>query len=106
MNSTPGGKPLKWKAMSLMLRTVGRTSDGVSLGFAHGFDSGEMLDYVYENHAGGRLLIGNLVDRIYLNAVGWRAIRARKEILKAVLSELILEREKLGLSTTVLDIAS
>lgn len=101
-----GPKSLKWKALSLFLRTVGRTSEGVSLGFTRGFDSGEMLDYVYANQARGRFLMGKLVDRIYLNAVGWRAIRARKEVLKAVLTELLLERERQGRSITVLDIAS
>lgn len=102
----PRGKPLRWRILSLVLRTLGRTSNGISLGFTYGFDSGEMLDYVYENRARGRLLIGRLVDRVYLNAVGWRAIRARKEALKTLLSELLLERDQEGLSTTVLDIAS
>lgn len=106
IDTKSGAKPLKWRALSLFMRTVGRTSDGVSLGFARGFDSGEMLDYVYDNRARGRFLIGKLVDRIYLDAVGWRATRARKELLKAVLSELLLERERQGRSTTVLDIAS
>jgi SAM-dependent methyltransferase len=89
-----------------VLRTLGRTSGGISLGFTYGFDSGQMMDYVYENRARGRLLIGRLVDRVYLDAVGWRAIRARKEALKTLLSELLLERAQQGLSTTVLDIAS
>lgn len=99
-------KPLKWRIMSLGLRTIGRTSDGIALGFLRGFDSGEMLDYVYENRARGRFLLGKLVDRIYLNAVGWRGIRARKEVLKSVLAELLLKRGQGQSATTILDIAS
>lgn len=100
------GKPLKWKVVSLALRTIGRTSDGIALGFRRGFDSGPMLDYVYENRARGRMLVGRLVDRVYLDAIGWRAIRARKEALKNLLSELIVERSRKGLKTAILDVAS
>ena len=101
-----GVSRLKWQLMKAVLQTVGRVSNGVSLGYKYGFDSGEMLDYVYENQARGRLGIGRLVDRIYLNAVGWRGIRARKVLLKSILSEAIRRRSQEGLTTTVLDIAS
>ena len=39
--------------VSLLLRTVGQASDGIR-GYRHGFDSGPMLDYVYDNRARGR----------------------------------------------------
>lgn len=106
IQARPRGKPIRWRVLSVVLRTLGRTSSGISLGFTYGFDSGEMLDYVYENRARGRLLVGKLADRLYLDAVGWRAIRARKEALKTLLGEMLLERAQQGLSTTVLDIAS
>lgn len=54
---------LYYRALSIAMRTVGRTSDGIAIGLTHGFDSGSMLDHVHENQAGGRLLIGRLVDR-------------------------------------------
>ena len=47
-----------------------RTSDNET-----GFDSGSTLDYVYQNQAHGRTALGRLVDRSYLDAVGWRGIR-------------------------------
>ena len=106
MKPKPRAQALKWRALSLVTRTIGRTSDAVSLGFRQGFDSGEMLDYVYENRARGRWLIGKLVDRIYLDAIGWRAVRARKEVLKVLLAGLVQERQRRDLATTVLDIAS
>lgn len=99
-------KPLRWKLLSTALRTAGRASAGISLGFRHGFDSGPMLDYVYENRARGRMLVGKLLDRVYLDAIGWRAIRARKEVLKDILTELIAERSGTGRGSIVLDVAS
>src|SRR3954470_15232036 len=80
---------LKWRAISAAMRTVGRTSRGIHTGYRYGFDSGVMLDLVYENRPDGRYLIGPIIDRFYLNALGWRAIRARKELLKQILVEQI-----------------
>ena len=57
------------------MSTLGRLSDGVRLGFETGFDSGSTLDYVYRNRAQGRLGIGRLLDRNYLDSIGWRGIR-------------------------------
>src|SRR5215212_3332512 len=76
---------LKWRVMSLLMRTVGRASDGIDTGYRHGFDSGIMLDKVYENRASGRYLIGPVIVRFYLNAVGWKAIRTRRVLLNKIL---------------------
>lgn len=75
-----------------LMKTVGNLSDGIRLGNRHGFDSGVMLDYVYKNQAGGRLLIGKLLDRIYLNAIGWRGIRLRKELIIQCLKRVVAEQ--------------
>jgi SAM-dependent methyltransferase len=91
-SAEPEQRKLRWRALSLLLRTLGRTSDGIALGYRHGFDSGRMLDYVYENRVRGRLLIGRLVDRLYLDNVGWRAIRRRKALLQEVLAAEIFRR--------------
>ncbi len=60
------------------MRGVGQLSAGVRLGFRTGFDSGSTLDYVYRNEAGGITILGRLIDRIYLDSIGWRGIRVRK----------------------------
>src|SRR5262249_26770527 len=73
-------KSAYYASVRTLLKTVGNLSDGIRLGNRHGFDSGVMLDYVYKNQAGGRLLIGRLMDRIYLNAIGWRGIRLRRRL--------------------------
>ncbi|MEV8349090.1 class I SAM-dependent methyltransferase family protein [Streptomyces niveus] len=99
----------RWAAMRLLLGTVGRASAGIRIGYRHGFDSGSMLDYVYVNKAGGFPVVGHLIDRVYLNAVGWRAIRARRELLKGVLRKEIAQRrggEGVGRGVRVLDVAS
>jgi SAM-dependent methyltransferase len=103
----PAPGALKWRALSALLKTLGRASDGITLGYRHGFDSGPMLDYVYENRARGRLLLGRLIDRIYLDTIGWRAIRARKALLAETLrSEIARRRRETSHPTTILDVAS
>jgi len=55
----------------------------------HGYDSGVMLDYIYQNRAQGLTALGRLVDRFYLNAPGWRGIRVRRTLLEKTLRLLI-----------------
>ena len=69
----------------LGLATLGRLSQGIRVGWRRGFDSGESLDYVYENAPRGSLLVGKLIDRVYLGSPGWRGIRARKANLKELI---------------------
>jgi SAM-dependent methyltransferase len=104
----PPWHPKAWyfAAESLMLRTIGRTACGIDLGYRHGFNSGVMLDYVYENRARGRWGIGALIDRGFLNAVGWRGIRLRKMHLKQVLRGAIEERRARGKATHIVDLAA
>ena len=98
---------LRWRALSLLMSSVGRLSRGIDLGYRYGFDSGEMLDYVYENKAQGRLGIGALLDRLYLNSIGWRGIRSRKRVLKRVLGrEIAAVRERVVGPVRLLDAAS
>ncbi|MGV9313669.1 class I SAM-dependent methyltransferase family protein [Streptomyces sp. NPDC003691] len=96
-------KNVQWAAMRLVLGSAGRLSEGIRIGYRHGFDSGSMLDHVYVNRARGSLGIGRVIDRFYLNAIGWRAIRARRELLKDVLRKEIADR---GGRAVVLDVAS
>lgn len=97
---------LRWRAMSLLMRTGGRLSNGIDLGYRRGFDSGEMLDYVYEDRAHGRMLIGKVIDRIYLNAVGWRAIRNRRRLLRGLIRHEIEVNRIGGRDTNIVDVAS
>ncbi|MFI6942364.1 class I SAM-dependent methyltransferase family protein [Streptomyces sp. NPDC050418] len=97
---------VKWAAMRGLLGSVGRLSEGVRVGYRHGFDSGTMLDYVYENKARGFAGVGWVIDRVFLNAVGWRGIRARRELLVATLDgEVQRRRRRAARQVFVLDVA-
>lgn len=97
---------VKWALMRGLLSTVGRMSKGVRIGYAFGFDSGTMLDYVYVNRAQGALGIGKLIDRAYLNAIGWRAIRARRTLLKRLLYSEVERNRAAHTPTRLLDVAA
>jgi alpha-beta hydrolase superfamily lysophospholipase len=97
---------LYWASMRLNMRIGGLLSEGIALGHRTGFDSGSTLDYVYRNKPSGAGRIGRLIDRNYLESVGWRGIRQRKlhveELLRAAMARL---REQ-GQPVRVMDIAA
>src|SRR2546423_1812053 len=97
---------IQWSMMRVLLSTIGRTSEGIRLGYAYGFDSGTMLDYVYRNQAHGSLGFGRLIDRSYLEAIGWRAIRARRVLLKQVLRQEVERKRVGGRPVRLLDVAA
>jgi 2-polyprenyl-3-methyl-5-hydroxy-6-metoxy-1,4-benzoquinol methylase len=67
--------------LRLLMRTGGRLSDGIRLGYREGFNSGTMVDYVYANEAHGVTPLGTLIDRVMLDHPVWRGVRARRELL-------------------------
>jgi len=77
---------LNFAATRLAMRTLGRLGEGIAIGLASGFDSGSSLDHVYRNQARGRLLLGRLIDRGYLDSIGWRGIRIRRTHLLAAIA--------------------
>ncbi|MBI3028242.1 MAG: alpha/beta fold hydrolase [Candidatus Rokubacteria bacterium] len=97
---------LYFGCLRLLLKTVGRLSGGIRLGWQSGFDSGQSLDYVYANTPRGITPLGRLLDRIYLNSVGWRAIRQRKANLEKVLGATILNVLAEGMPARLVDIAA
>ncbi|QDT02785.1 Phospholipase YtpA [Rubripirellula lacrimiformis] len=90
----------------LSLATLGRLSRGVRIGWQSGFDSGQSLDHVYRNRAEGITPLGRLIDRCYLNSIGWQGIRQRKVNMESLLDEAIAEQFRLHGSVTILDIAA
>src|SRR5205823_6055146 len=50
--------------------------------------------------------LGRLIDRVYLNAIGWRGIRVRKALLEQALRLLIQQTHAMGRPVRLLDIAS
>ena len=100
---------IKWvtyKSFGLFLRTLGRLSAGIRLGWESGFNSGRMLDYVYRNRANGFTALGRLIDRQYLNGIGWRGIRVRRRLLEQVVDEAIERAYADKKSVHVVDVAA
>jgi alpha-beta hydrolase superfamily lysophospholipase/SAM-dependent methyltransferase len=88
------------------LKMAGRLSRGVDLGWRSGFDSGLSLDYVYKNEPRGSIGLGRLIDKSYLNSIGWRGIRQRKMNLEEALRKVIGKVHEERRVVRILDIAS
>ncbi len=88
------------------LKVAGRLSRGVDLGWRSGFDSGLSLDYVYRNEPRGSIGLGRLIDKSYLNSIGWRGIRQRKVNLEAALQRVIEKLHGEDRAVRILDIAA
>lgn len=80
-NLTAKGGNLQFMLTRMAIYKLGNISDGVKTGVMHGFDSGASLDKVYENNPKGSNILGKWIDNFYLNNIGWRGIRIRKEHL-------------------------
>lgn len=88
-----------------------RASKGIKIGVETGFDSGSSLDYVYLNKAQGhgfykKIGLGKLIDRGYLNAIGWRGIRIRKQNLELLIGKYIEILNNKNKVVNILDIAA
>lgn len=100
---SPGG--FSFAFTKLAMKTVGRLSRGVALGWRTGFDSGVTLDYIYENRPQGITPVGRWMDRAYLDSIGWRGIRVRRQNLENVLRRTIEVTHAAGRPVRLLDIA-
>jgi len=99
-------RDLYWRATRAGLRLGKGMADGVKLGFDTGFDSGSTLDYVYRNQATGKGKLGQMIDRNYLDAIGWRGIRQRKLHVEELLREAIRRLREQGRTVDIVDIAA
>jgi 2-polyprenyl-3-methyl-5-hydroxy-6-metoxy-1,4-benzoquinol methylase len=98
-------KNVYYASIRALLKSVGNLSDGIRTGNDSGYDSGVMLDHVYKNKAGGKLVVGKVIDRFYLNTVGWKGIRLRKILLMEYLSRVLAAKAAEKSSVRYLDIA-
>lgn len=99
-------KRLRFGLVRLSMQTLGKLSAGIRLGIATGFDSGSTLDYVYRNRAGGATPLGRMIDRNYLDSIGWRGIRVRKEHLERAIAEAARRLHSRGRPLRIADIAA
>lgn len=103
LKNSPGAK---FAIARAGLKFAGRLSDGVAIGWRNGFDSGLSLDYIYKNEPSGRSALGRIIDKFYLNSIGWRGIRQRKANLERVLRHLIEKLHRENRRVQILDIAA
>lgn len=97
---------LYWSLTRAGLRFGGTLSTGVRLGHETGFDSGSTLDYVYRNQAQGKGALGRMIDRNYLDAIGWRGIRQRKIHVEELLRIAMERLAEMHREVRVMDIAA
>ena len=104
--STLSPRGLYWSLMRGNMKLGGLLSEGVRLGHRTGFDSGSTLDYVYRNKPAGSGPLGRLIDKQYLNSIGWRGIRQRKVHLEELLKKTITRLGEQDKPVRILDIAA
>ena len=97
---------LLWAAARLNMKIGGLFSKGVRLGHETGFDSGSTLDYVYRNKPDGTGPLGRLIDRQYLESIGWRGIRQRKVHLEELLRKAMNALHDARRPLRIVDIAA
>jgi len=93
-----------FKLISLLLRTVGSMSEGIRLGFEHGFDSGTIMNYIYENTPNGMGFIGKQIDASFLDQTTCKAFRSIREIQREKITKFLEGR--VGKKTFIADLAS
>lgn len=98
-------KNLSYMTQRISLKTMGNLSEGMKVGLKYGFDSGVTLDYVYDNKVNGTTKIGEMIDKNYLNSIGWKGIRQRRVNMVSTLTSKIEKMLEEGKEIKVLDIA-
>ncbi|ESZ19679.1 bifunctional alpha/beta hydrolase/class I SAM-dependent methyltransferase [Mesorhizobium sp. L48C026A00] len=99
-------KGLYWAMSRASIRAGAWLSSGMKTGIATGFDSGSTLDYVYENQARGAGPLGRMIDRTFLDAIGWRGIRQRKLHLEELIGSATRTLKAAGRTVHIVDIAA
>jgi ubiquinone/menaquinone biosynthesis C-methylase UbiE len=85
---------MKYFILKIFLKTIGKLSDGVKIGWRTGFDSGVMLEYIYENKPRGFGPIGRFLDKLYISNEVWDGVRSRREFLIKQIQEAVASFEK------------
>jgi alpha-beta hydrolase superfamily lysophospholipase len=101
---TPGG--MYWALTRLNIRFGAWFSNGMKIGMKTGFDSGSTLDYVYENQPRGLGPGGRMIDKTFLEAIGWRGIRQRKIHLEEMIGLALARLKEAKRTIHMLDIAA
>ncbi|MGE6765754.1 class I SAM-dependent methyltransferase family protein [Serratia sp. NPDC071084] len=97
-------KRLYWWANKLALKHIGQYATAIKLGLKTGFDSGASLDCIYQNQPSGRYFLGKIIDRYYLNNIGFHCTRIRKmhveELMLLAVDALVRQQKNIKLLDT------
>ncbi|PKF34940.1 bifunctional alpha/beta hydrolase/class I SAM-dependent methyltransferase [Acinetobacter proteolyticus] len=99
-------KNLFWNLTKRNLKLGSKFSHGLKIGEDTGYDSGSTLDFVYRNQGESKNILGNIIDQQYLNAIGWRGIRVRKQHIEQLLAKYAQVLNKQRKDIRILDIAA
>ncbi|MCU4367042.1 bifunctional alpha/beta hydrolase/class I SAM-dependent methyltransferase [Acinetobacter courvalinii] len=99
-------KNLFWNLTKRNLKLGSKFSQGLKIGEDTGYDSGSTLDFVYRNQGESKNILGNIIDQQYLNAIGWRGIRVRKQHIEQLLAKYAKILTKQRKDVRILDIAA
>ena len=95
-----------WAMTRASIKLGSLFSQGMKIGARTGFDSGSTLDYVYEHEPRGIGPVGKRIDRLFLEAIGWRGIRQRKLHLEELIAKALRLRQHEGGTSHMVDIAA
>jgi len=98
-------KEINYFTQRLLMKRLGFMSKGMQVGLTYGFDSGVTLDHIYKNRPEGVGCLGKLIDKGYLNSIGWQGIRQRKVNSIATIEQKIAALQAAGKTVNILDIA-
>ncbi len=89
-----GGRSMYYWLLRMGLQTIGRLSQGIRLGWRTGFDSGVMLEYIYENQPRGITPLGVWFDRMFINHPVWEGVRSRRQLLIGQLQQALTHYDR------------
>ncbi|TCM64522.1 alpha-beta hydrolase superfamily lysophospholipase [Acinetobacter calcoaceticus] len=95
-----------WQLTKKNLKIGSLFSRGLKIGEDTGYDSGSTLDFVYRNKTESSNPLGKIIDRQYLNAIGWKGIRVRKQHIEQLLQKYAAQIHSQQQALNILDIAS
>ncbi|WP_180063799.1 bifunctional alpha/beta hydrolase/class I SAM-dependent methyltransferase [Acinetobacter sp. YH16042] len=95
-----------WSLTKQNLKIGSLFSKGLKIGEETGYDSGSTLDFVYRDKSESQNALGNIIDRQYLNAIGWRGIRVRKQNIEALLTKYASKLHDAQHAVRIMDIAA
>lgn len=95
-----------WSLTKQNLKIGSLFSKGLKIGEDTGYDSGSTLDFVYRDQSESQNALGKIIDRQYLNAIGWRGIRVRKQNIEALLTKYASKLHDAQHAVRIMDIAA